>query len=63
MEPDKEGGIERCIRQVFRPEIYTNVRPDGWGDCYHCKYDPVKNKQCAGYYPIKVATFDVYARK
>ena len=42
---------ERCIRQGSKPKIPNNL--PGYGDCLNCKYDPVNNPKCKGYYKIK----------
>jgi hypothetical protein len=54
-----EGRLERCINQVFRPKTISVDRPEGIGDCYYCQYDPIKNKDCKGYYPISISVYEV----
>ena len=45
-----------CINQVFRPKI--NVPVKGIGNCMICKQGE-NNKQCKGYSPITLTTFNV----
>jgi len=49
--------IKVCLHQAFRPTIY--IKPEiGYGDCTKCTPDE-KNKECKGYYPITIQTFEV----
>lgn len=45
-----------CINQVFRPKIYVPV--EGIGNCMKCKKDEA-NRECNGYSPITLTTFNV----
>ena len=52
-------GIKMCLHQFIRPNNEVKVAPpNGYGDCSICKTD-VKNKNCKGYCPITVSTFEV----
>lgn len=54
--------LERCVHQVYKQGIMSlpkDMRKEGYGNCKTCTYDPIKNKNCLGYSPIKVHTFEV----
>jgi len=53
--------MKRCFYQVFRPE--WRFYKDGWGDCPVCKRDKENNRNCVGYEPIIITTFDVVERE
>jgi len=48
-----------CLHQLFRPNIINNMKKEGYGECYTCKYDLNNNIHCKGYNPIKVILFEV----
>jgi hypothetical protein len=51
--------MQRCINQVFRSKIRLPAEMRGGkGDCTICTPDE-KNKNCPGFYPIAIFTFEV----
>ena len=55
----KQESLERCINQIFRPEVDVGIINKDSGNCYKCTYDLRNNKKCKDYYPIKVMTYKV----
>jgi len=45
-----------CINHLFRPEYA--FEQEGWGDCQKCVSNK-DNKNCAGYTPVVVTTYEV----
>ena len=51
--------MQRCINQVFRSNIRLPAEMRGGkGDCTTCTTDEA-NKNCSGFYPIAIFTFEV----
>jgi hypothetical protein len=48
--------MDRCIRQLHRPE--HNLEIEGVGDCTICIHDEA-NKNCAMYFPITMEVMKV----
>jgi len=41
---------DKCLRQGNdRTLPIPDIKPEKWGYCMHCKYDPSRNRNCAGY--------------
>lgn len=42
-----------CLYRAFKSKAYhPQVKMQGAGDCYKCRYDPVNNQHCPRYTPI-----------
>ncbi|MEK6945203.1 MAG: hypothetical protein AABW63_00215 [Nanoarchaeota archaeon] len=50
--------IEVCLCQVFRPKDRLPTDASR-GDCTICSPDPENNKNCSGYYPIRLVTVEI----
>lgn len=45
-----------CLNQLFRPSVH--IEKEGVGNCTTCKANE-DNKNCKGYYEVKVKILDV----
>ena len=52
MNEKQKNGLEVCLNQIFRPDIYLKI--EGSGNCTTCKYDKIENIKCKEYQPITI---------
>jgi hypothetical protein len=60
MEKSKPKKLERCLHQVFPPEvILPSSMRNGCGNCKICEYDYKNNPKCPEYTPVQLHMVEV----
>lgn len=63
LQPDclQPESLTMCLHQFIRPGESVGIG-NGSGDCRVCAFDPVNNRACANYRPLKISVMDIEGR-